>query len=43
MIKDLQVNCTAGETEHYKDPSLELDVVLGGQDRFKDVCLAVGE
>ena len=43
MMKDLQVNCTAGETEHYEDPSLELGVVLGGQDRSKDISLAVGE
>ena len=43
MMKYLQVNCTAGEAEHYEDPSLDLEVVLGGQDRSKDVCLAVGE
>ena len=43
MMKDLQVNCTAGDAKHYEDPSLELDIVQGGQDRSKDVSLAIGE
>ena len=43
MMKDLQVDCTAVEAKHYKNPSLELDIVLGGQDRSEDVILAQGE
>ena len=33
----------AGEAKHYKDPLLELDIVLGSQDRSKDFSLTVGE
>ena len=43
MMEDLQGNCTAGDEKHYMDPSLELNVVLGGQDGSKDVSLTVGE
>ena len=37
MMKDLQVNCTAGEAEHYEDPSLELNTTLRGQNGSEDV------
>ena len=32
MMKKFQVNSTAGEAKYYKDPSLELNTFLGGQD-----------
>ena len=32
MMENFQVNSKAGEAKYYKDPSLELNTFLGGQD-----------
>ena len=40
VMEDLQVDGTAGEAEHHKNPPFQCNFTLRGQDGTENICLA---